>query len=468
MRPSLRLRLPLTLLILISLTAAGAGFSVMPVLKDYFLREREQALLTQGSIIANAVREELLTEGEGIAYIARSFTERLNSRVLIVGRDATVIADAYGELQGTVLDFDIVRDSLQGRSMSLEQELPDGTPVLYILVPIARVERLDGGQREIFGAVFISNSLVDIYTTLQELRQRLLLGAGLVGLLAALAGLYLSYTVSAPLGGLLAGVRKLESGVLGVQIRERGDSETRRLARAFNTMSTRMAGQEEARRRFVSDASHEMRTPLAATKALIEPILSDEHISVDVVRELMQDVDKEIDRLSQLVEDLLQLAQLDTKAPISRKTLDLAGLLREAASTMMPLAAARGVGIELSGEPLAIAADEGRLYRAVLNLIDNAVKHAESTVRVDLTRTGRQAEIRISDDGPGIKAEHQLHLFERFFRADDVRNRGGARGSGLGLAITREIVELHDGRITVVSSPGAGATFVVTLPLTQK
>lgn len=468
MRLSLRLRLPLTLLILISLTAAGAGAFVMPVLRSHFLREREQALLTQGSIIANAVREELLTGGGGIAYIARSFTERLNSRVLIIGNDAVVLADAYGELEGTALDFDIVRESLQGRSISLEQRLPDGTPALYILVPIARVERLDGGQREIIGAVFISNSLEAMYATLQELRQRLLLSAGLVGLLAALAGLYVSYTVSAPLSTLLTGVRKLESGVLGAQVRERGDSEIRRLARAFNNMSTRLAAHEEARRRFVSDASHEMRTPLAATKALIEPILSDENLNTHTVRELLQDVDKEVDRLSKLVEDMLQLAQLDAKVPVSLAAVDLAGLLRSVVSAISPLASARGVEIRHSSEALTISADEGRLYRALLNLLDNAVKHASSIVRVELARTGRQAEIRVSDDGPGIPAEHQQHLFERFFRADTVRNRGGAGGSGLGLAITREIVELHEGRIAVISSPGTGSVFVVTLPLTQK
>ena len=464
----LSVRLPLTLLILISLTAAGAGTSVMPVLKGYFLREREQALLTQGSIIANAVREEYLTGGDGIAFIARSFADRLDSRVLIVGRDAVVLADAYGELVGNVLDLDIVLDSLQGRSKSLEQQLPDGTPALYLVVPIARVERLDGGQPEIIGAVFISNSLADIYTTLQELRQRLLLGAGLVGLLAALAGLLVSYTVSAPLESLLAGVRKLESGVLGAQVRERGDSETRRLARAFNNMSKRLAAQEEARRRFVSDASHEMRTPLAAIKALIEPILSDDNLSAHTVRELLHDVDREVDRLSRLVEDLLQLAQLDAGVVTSRASVDLAGLLRRAVSAMSPLAAARGVQITQRSELLSVTADEGRLYRAVLNLLDNAVKHASSTVRVELARAGRQAEIRVSDDGPGIPAEHQEHLFERFFRADNVRNRGGPGGSGLGLAIAREIVELHEGHIALASSPGAGAVFVVTLPLTEK
>lgn len=467
MRLSLRLRLPLMLLVLVSLTAAGAALAVMPVLKNYFLREREQALLTQGSIIANAVREELLTDGQGIPYIARSFSERLASRVLIVGSDAVVLADAYGELQGTLLDFPIVQESLQGRSVSIEQRLPDGTPALYILVPIARVERLDEGQREIIGAVFISNSLADIYLTLAELRGRLLMGSAAVGLLAALAGLYISYTVTAPLGGLLTGVKKLESGVLGAQVKERGYRETRQLARSFNTMSARLAAQEEARRRFVSDASHEMRTPLAATKALIEPILNDARMDTNIVRELLVDVDKEIDRLASLVDDLLVLARFDAKTPMERRPVDLTDLLQGARTAIRPLSLARDVTVRIEADQITILADEGRLYRAVLNLLDNAVKHARTSVTMTARRVGRHAELQVSDDGPGISAAYQTHIFERFFRVDDVRDRGGTGGSGLGLAITREIIELHGGSISLVSSPDAGSCFIARLPLTE-
>jgi signal transduction histidine kinase len=465
MRLSLRLRLPLTFLLLISITSIGAALSVVPALKDHFLMERQIALLTQGSVIANAVRDELVGDGQGVPYLTRTFAQRLNSRVLVLNPQGVVLVDAFGELEGTSLRQEEILASLQGQTISFEQRSPAGEPALYVLVPISRVERLDDGQRDIIGVVFISNSLAEIYDTLDSLRRRLLIGALTTGLLAAAAGLYVSLNITSPLSQLTEGVKKIAGGSLGSQVSVKGDRETYELARAFNQMSSRMAAVEEARRRFISDASHEMRTPLAAMKALIEPIVVDPQVEVDTVREFLSDVDKEVDRLARLVEDLLQLVQLDSKPDLNLEEMDLSDLINRVCVSIRPLADSRGVAIKGDLQPVVLAIDESKLYRAILNLLDNAVKFARSSVSITLSLAPRQVSIHIADDGPGIPEESLGRLFERFYRVDKARVRSTG-GGGLGLPIAAEIVELHGGSISVDSTLGEGAVFRVDLPLT--
>ena len=161
-RLSLRLRLPLTYILVISLASLGATLFVTPFLREHFLQERQVGMLTQGSIIANAVHQELLGDGQGLPYLTRSFAQRLNSRVLVLGPAGNVLADAYGELEGKVLTHPEIATALQGQSISVEQRTSGGESALYVLVPVSRVERIDSGQREVIGIVFISNSLNDL------------------------------------------------------------------------------------------------------------------------------------------------------------------------------------------------------------------------------------------------------------------------------------------------------------------
>ena len=468
MRVSLRLRLPITFLFLISLASVGAALTVTPALKEHFLRERQIALLTQGSVIANAVREELVGDGQGVPYLVRTFSQRLDSRVLVIGAHGVVLADAFGELEGTALRQEEVLVSLQGQTMSFEQRSPTGEPALYVLVPISRVERLDDGQRDIIGVVLISNSLVEIYDTLAGLRRRLLLGALTTGLLAAAAGLYMSLAITKPISELTEGVKRLSMGSLGSQVPVQGDRETYQLARAFNQMSTRLASTEEARRRFVSDASHEMRTPLAAMKALIEPIVADPSTDVSTVHEFLGDVEKEVDRLSHLISDLLQLAQLDTKPLLELTRIDLAVLIDRIVSSIHPLACSKGVALHVNTQSRMFMVDEAKLYRAILNVLDNAVKFANRTVWISTQNTATDTIVLIADDGPGIPEESRSRIFDRFYRVDKARVRTTG-GGGLGLSIAAEIVQLHGGEITAMANSEAahGDIFQIRLPFTE-
>jgi len=225
----------------------------------------------------------------------------------------------------------------------------------------------------------------------------------------------------------------------------------------------------DAQRRFVADASHELRTPTALIRANAE-VLEREDLVTEEGRPLVGDIVTETDHLSRLVGELLQLASTDaTELVMDRRPIELGPVATETARQARPLAAERGIGVRAEaptddGSSL-VSGDRERLAQLVLILLDNAIDHTPdgSTVTVDVRRAGRRVELGVADQGPGIPTAERDRIFEPFTRLPGVR-RDRAGGTGLGLAIARRIVAAHDGSIRVDDAPGGGARFVVSLP----
>lgn len=236
--------------------------------------------------------------------------------------------------------------------------------------------------------------------------------------------------------------------------------EVHRLALTMNSLLARMQDATQRQRRFTADASHELRSPLANIGASLE--VAEATADLELWQQTGRELLSEHARMTQLVGDLLLLAQVDGAVQQRDGDVDLDDLVHAEAQrlerlesvrvTVPPLPALRGRG------------DAHRLARAIRNLGDNAVRHAAGAVTVSLSREGRQAVVRVSDDGPGIAAQDRERIFDRFTRLDDARARDTG-GSGLGLAISRDIAHAHGGTLAVVDSPGPGATFELRLPL---
>lgn len=229
----------------------------------------------------------------------------------------------------------------------------------------------------------------------------------------------------------------------------------------------------EAQRRFVADASHELRTPTALIRANAE-VLDREGLVGDDGRALVDDIVAESDRLARLIADLLQLASADaTGLVLDRKPVDVAVIATDTVRQAEALAATRGVGVRMMGAAAAgsreVLGDRDRLIQLLLILLDNAFDHSPSgsTVTVGVTPSGRTVVLTVADEGPGIADADRARIFEPFQRLPGVaRDRAG--GTGLGLAIARRIVTAHEGTIGVDDAPGGGARFVVTLPNTGR
>jgi two-component system OmpR family sensor kinase len=284
-------------------------------------------------------------------------------------------------------------------------------------------------------------------------------GAALVASL--LAGYFLAARTAAPLRRFAATASEVDGGDLSPRIAPDPASaaELRSLADSFNLMLDRLENAFARQRSFVSDASHELRSPLTAIRGQIEVLARDPDPDADSVRRVEAATLSELRRVERLVEELLALARLDEGAGPARRELEAADFLREAvgaapgAATPGALAAGR------------IDIDPDLIAGVVRNLVENARRHAgaDGTVTVSSTAVGGRLRIDVDDDGPGIAPAERERVFDRFHRSDAARARA-VGGAGLGLAIARSIVEAHGGTIRAGESPLGGARISFELP----
>ncbi|MDY0088566.1 MAG: ATP-binding protein, partial [Coriobacteriia bacterium] len=227
---------------------------------------------------------------------------------------------------------------------------------------------------------------------------------------------------------------------------------------------------EAAQRRFVADASHEMRTPIAALKGILELLADGAKDDPEVLDDFIATMQVEADRLGRLVSDLLTLAQLDARSlTLSMRPEWVPDLLGDVARVMHPLAEQAGVtlAVEPTFDDVQVLADRDRVVQVLLSFTDNAIKHspAGSSVRLRGVHVGDNVRFEVVDQGIGISPEQVARVFERFYRADEARRGTQRSGTGLGLAIAKEIVEAHGASIAVISAPDKGTTFSFELPV---
>jgi len=238
------------------------------------------------------------------------------------------------------------------------------------------------------------------------------------------------------------------------------DDEIRRLAVTMNAMLDRLEAASHAQRRFVADASHELRSPLATLRATVE--VSVEDADATSWRALSPGMRAEVDRMSRLVDDLLLLAKADEHGlTLDRGDVDLDDVVESETRRVRELGA---VEVSAATRPVRVTGDAAKLAQIVRNLSDNAVRHANGAVRFELGVVNGSAVLHVDDDGPGVPVADRVRVFDRFVRLDPSRDRESG-GSGLGLAITREIVLAHAGRVEAGESPLGGARFTVLLPV---
>jgi heavy metal sensor kinase len=305
--------------------------------------------------------------------------------------------------------------------------------------------------------------------TVEAARSRFLLILGVLAPLAlggaAAGGWFLAGRALAPVDAMAAAARRISGEDLSRRIEHDGtNDELGRLAAVLNDMLARLERSFSTARQFSADAAHELRTPLTILKGEIEVALRSTPETEGHWR-VLESCLEEVDRLGALVEDLLFLARADAGVvAVPREDVDLATLVEDVAPGLRTLAERAGVTLNVAaGNAVRVLGSAPMLFRVIFNLGDNAIKYAGAggRVRVAVSQHGGCAVIDVHDSGPGIAPQEQAHIFDRFYRSDPARERGG---SGLGLALVRSIVLAHGGQITVESKPGAGTRLSVRLP----
>lgn len=276
------------------------------------------------------------------------------------------------------------------------------------------------------------------------------------------------YRYMRPMRRLKAAIGKLSNGDFTVRVKEDGNNEFTQLISAFNEMTCSMETLDRSRNQFVSNASHELKTPMTTVKLLIEGILYQDPIDNAMAHDFLSDADKEIDRMTAVVGDLLTLVKMDSGASkLKLEDINLQDLLQEDVRRLSPIARERGIDLTLNvKEELSLSGDKSKLDQVFYNLIDNAIKYTgrAGEVSIEAFKQNRNAIIRVKDTGVGIPQEDIQHIFDRFYRVDKARSRDTG-GTGLGLSIVKQIILAHNGTINVTSQENKGTTFTVQLPI---
>jgi heavy metal sensor kinase len=306
---------------------------------------------------------------------------------------------------------------------------------------------------------------------MEDIRNTFLWAIPVALALASLGGYFLARRSLAPITAMATQASGMGAANLHDRLPVANErDELGQLALTFNQLLERLEASFEQQRRFMADASHELRTPVAILRGEAEVTLSQPVRSAEEYRETLTVLQAESERLSRIIEDLFTLARADAgQYPIEFRDVYLGELAAEALVRARSLALSKNISLASTIEPdLPICAHETLLGRMLLNLLDNAIKYspAGSTVTLDCRRDGDQYRVSVSDDGPGIPAELQPRLFERFFRGDKARSRsdGETGGAGLGLSIARWIAEAHHGKLVLTRSDPSGSRFTATLP----
>jgi signal transduction histidine kinase len=271
-----------------------------------------------------------------------------------------------------------------------------------------------------------------------------------------------------PLSSISDVVQKMSDGHLDRRIDIRGYDEYAKLAHAFNEMAEKLEMVDKTRQEFVSNVSHELKTPLSSIKVLSESILLQKDVPVEMHREFLQDINSEIDRMATVINDLLQLVKLDEgELGLKVMPININSMVTDILKRLSPLAEQKNIKL-LIEEPREVVADvdEVKLSSAISNLVDNAIKYTceEGEVKITVDADHQNVFISIVDNGIGINEADQGKIFERFYRVDKTRDRETG-GTGLGLSITMATLRLHNGSIRVTSKENEGSTFIVRIPI---
>lgn len=466
----LALQLALGFVLVTALALGGGGALLLRQIQARQISDRSRSLVAQANAAANLVAE-LQSDGaqRDLELALYRFHQQTGVRLVVADGNGVVVADSVtpSPLAQQRLTHPELAAALGGRQATGTRWLEAGGWVMYGAVPVWH-------ERAVTGAVLLSADINAIDAAGRELGRRLWQVAAAAGALAVLLGVGLARYLARPLERLAVAAEELARGRLEARVQPGGSREVGHLGGSFNAMAAELGRLDRQRRAFVADASHELRTPVAAIRALADSLLTDTTGDVSLYKEYLADITRECDRASRLVDRLLELARLDLRQERRAREqasqpepFDLSALAGGVVHALQPLARERGVGLEL-GAPAAlpVRADPQLVETALGNLVENALKYtpAGGQARVEISAGPGAALVAVSDTGSGIPPEHLPHIFERFYRVDKARARATG-GAGLGLSVAAQAAALLGGRIDVESEPGRGSRFTLVVPM---
>lgn len=401
-----------------------------------------------------------------------------NTSSLVVNSQLSLLSNVYfGRIMVIDKSFRVIRDTFDlgvGRINVSEQVIQcfrtgSGSSQYdrdnhYIVLTVPVGEE-DG---KITGVILVSVSTNEITQNVRSLEKR----SGNIILISSIFVLLVGYLIARylvrPIEQVTSAIEDISGGLENETISVTNYTETKQITEAFNHLLGQVKAQEETRQQFVSNVSHELKTPLASMKVLADSLLMQEEVPNEIYREFMQDITKEIDRENGIITDLLEMVRMDrTAANLHVKPVDIGKMLETIIARLRPIAAQRNIELVLDVfRQVTAEVDESKLSLAFTNLIENGVKYNvdDGWVRISLNADHRYFYVTVADSGVGIAEEDQEFIFDRFYRTDKSHSTE-IEGTGLGLSIAKSAITLHNGVIRVTSKIGEGTSFQTRIPL---
>jgi signal transduction histidine kinase len=438
-----------------ALTVVTIVFIIYIIQNPSTYRQASARLTVVAALLGKNDPEWAKLSAEEIQARIEQVDQVYSTRIVIYGANRRMINDSEAALQPALSlprfprlrPYSILRDQTGDAWLYLLRHLSDGR---WLLLAVPRPE-------------------VPILTILSDELVLPVVGAGIIALMISLlVAFWLARWVGDPLQRVVAASRRMPSAEAN-PISLSGPHEVVELTQAFNEMNIRVQTSQKSQREFVANVSHELKTPLTSVQGFAQALLDGTANSPEAQKQAAQVIYNESGRMHRLVLDLLDLARLDAGTlDLKRSPLDVTALLNNIAEKFTPQARDGNVELQMDTPRLPeISGDGDRLAQVFTNLVDNALKYtpAGGIISLRASQVGSGVQVEVADTGTGIPTEALPYIFDRFYQADSSRPGGQKHGSGLGLAIVKEIIAAHGGKISVLSKPGAGTIFTISLPL---
>ena len=384
-----------------------------------------------------------------------------NGRVLLVNPAYQIVTDTYQNDTGKIIVSEEVIHAFGGTEASNHDKESN---YLELAIPIKKAE-----SNTIKGVMLISVSLDSVAIN----RDNIATNASVLCLIMAMTvlgiALILSERITKPLQDMSESIKSIEEGFGDYEMHINYYTETEEMSNSFNQLWTKMKLLDESRQEFVSNVSHELKTPLTSMKVLADSINSMGDAPIELYKEFMGDITNEIERENKIITDLLSLVKMDkSAADLNIESVNINELLELILKRLKPIAEKKNVELVLETfRPVTAEVDEVKLTLAISNLVENGIKYNKDNgwVHVTLNADHQFFYVKVEDSGMGIPEDSIEHIFERFYRVDKSHSRE-IGGTGLGLAITRNAILMHKGAVKAFSTEGEGTTFTVRIPLT--
>lgn len=464
---SLKFRLILFLILFGIVPGIVLKVGIVKTYEDRSVSIKTSEILSQAKILANQIVSNDYLNYPNSTIINAELDQLSNiydGRVMVIDNEFHIIKDTYDlDTNKTIISKEVI-ESYYGQEI---KKYDAENRYIELTVPLSRpVEQT--GATEVLGVMLVSVSTDSINLNMDYLARN----AYVIQLICAVAAVFLAVILSIqlvkPFHKMSKSIDEIKTGYGEDALSVNDYTETIEICKKFNEMLGRMKVLDDSRQEFVSNVSHELKTPITSIRVLADSLMSMEEVPVELYREFMTDISDEIDRESKIIDDLLSLVKMDkAAAELNIAQVDINALVQQILKRLRPIAKKRNVElIYESIREVTADVDEVKLSLAINNLVENAVKYniENGWVRVTLDADHKFFYIKVADSGIGIPEEYQEHIFERFYRVDKARSRETG-GTGLGLSITRNVILMHHGAIRLSSKEGEGSTFTVRIPL---